>query len=203
MNKFPIALALILFLAISNCRAAGGFSIGAGLIYNPTAKLEYFRNHEADYQIVDNIVWEPRLIYDFENGFRGGVRAGFYKKRIFPGGSTRSDITFWNLGFLGEYGYEITETGRTLVLGGMEIGYGNLTDKSNLNSATAGSFGVAAFGGVRHLFSRRISLQLDYRLGWLEFDLGGVPEKKYNYSGSGLRLAVDYQFHFRSSGSQE
>jgi hypothetical protein len=203
MRKGCFPAYAISLLMVSAAQAANGFDIGAGLLYNPTARLEYAGNPEADYEIIDNVIWVPRMLYDFGNGFRAGAHFDIYKKRIFPGGSTRSDVSFWGAGLLGEYDYAITESGRTLVVGGMETGYERLTDRSNSMSARVASIGVAAYGGVRYMFSPRFSLEMDYHFGWLEFDLNASPKRKYNYSGSGLRLSIAYQFYVQPGKTEE
>jgi hypothetical protein len=85
----------------------------------------------------------------------------------------------------------------------METGYGELTDKESLASMTAGSIWVAGMAGVRFVLTANIWLEFDYRLSWLEFELNGPIPKKYLFSGSSLRLSLEYPFGSESDGKEE
>lgn len=178
----------------SNLFARQGIGIGLGLNYIPIARLEYKLNPDADFEIVDNVFWKPRLFYDFGNGFTTGIVTEIYSKSIKPAGSTKYDLSSWNLGAYGDYGYEITDSGHALLVGGMEIKYGQFTEKVYFGSRTAGAIGIAALAGFRYFFSEPLSMEFDYRIGWQEFDIVNRSEKKYAFSGSSIQLYLGYGF---------
>jgi hypothetical protein len=194
-----IFLLLLRFVGISSADVV----IGLGMDYTPIAKLEYVNNPDADFEIVDNIDWQARGFYGFGNGLRAGLFFDYYRKRIHPAAFTTDDLSKWGIGLLGDYGYEITESGNTQLVGGMETGYGELTDKESLASMTAGSIWVAGLAGVRFVLTYNIWLEFDYRLSWLEFELNGPIPKKYLFSGSSLRLSLEYPFGSESDGKEE
>ena len=179
---------------VSTVTAKKGIGVGLGLNYIPIARLEYKLNPEANFEIVDNIFWKPRLFYEFGNGFSAGIISEIYRKSIKPSGSTRYDLSCWSLGAYGDYGYEITESGRTLLVGGMEIKYGQFSGKVYFGSKSAGAVGITALAGIRHYFSEPLSMEFDYRIGWQEFDIVNRSEKKYVFNGSSLQLYFGYGF---------
>lgn len=160
--------------------------------YNPIAKLSY-PNSGAEYEIVDNVTWEPGIYYNFASGFRTGTFVDYYTKTFDPGGTiAKSRLSSWGIGLLGDYAYEMTVSGRTLLIGGMEIGYGEFTDDSASAKRTGGSVWIAGIGGVRFYFTPAFSMELDYRIKWHQYDLSGEPAKSYDFSGSTIRISVGY-----------
>jgi hypothetical protein len=173
-------------------QAFSGLSAGMGMEYNPIAKLSY-PNSGVEYEIVDNITWEPGIYYSFATGFRTGAFFDYYRKTYDPVGTNpKSSLSSWGIGLLGDYAYEMTASGRTLLIGGMEIGYGEFTDDNDSARRTSGSVWIAGIGGLRYYFTSSFSLELDYRIKWQQYDMSGTPAKSYDFSGSTIRISVDY-----------
>ena len=203
MRRLFVSFVPILMILFPGASAMGDLVIGLGLEYIPMAKLQYANNPAADYEIVDNLDWQARGFYDFGNGFRAGLLFDIYRKRIHPAPFTTDDLSKWGIGLVGDYGYGITESGNTLLVGGMETGYGELTDEELSSSKTGGSIWVSGLAGVRFVLTYNIWLELDYRLSWLEFELNGSFPKKYLFSGSSLRLSLEYPFGSETDGKEE
>lgn len=191
-------LYLIIMLILSSYavgRAFSGISAGVGMEYNPIAKLTY-PNSGAEYEIVDNVTWEPGIYYNFATGFRTGTFLDYYSKTFDPGGTiAKSKLSSWGIGLLGDYAYEMTVSGRTLLIGGMEIGYGEFTDDNENARRTGGSVWIAGIGGLRYYFTPSFSMELDYRIKWHQYDLSGEPAKSYDFSGSTVRISVGYSLY--------
>jgi hypothetical protein len=197
-----LAILLLIVTNISN-PALAGLTLGLGLDYTPIARMKYVNNSDIEFEIVDNVAWQGRLLYDFNNGLRATGIVDFYKKKIHPGAFSAIDLSQWTLGFGGDYGYEITESGATLISAGMETGYGQLTSGSNALSSTSGSMWVSGMVGVRFLVAYNFWCELDYRLVWLEYEIRDINPKKFIFSGSCLRLALDYPISgHRDEGSE-
>jgi len=196
VKKSVIIAALMLFSGISSA-SSEKFTISGGLDYDPIAKLEYPNTYQATQEIVDNVYWEVGLFYNMPTGFRVGTIFDFYGKsfnRIYSG---KTDLSSIGIGILGDFAFDITESGRTKLLGAMETGYSNLKDKNEFNSQSAGALWVAGYGGVRYFFRSRLYMEMDLRAKWQRFDFSGVPGKIYDFSGTTLRLAVGYSFFER------
>lgn len=185
-----LAFACLLYLSVE--APAWDVNLGLGLDYTLIGRLRYEGNPNADFDFYDNLAWQGRASYSFDNGFKSGLVFDYYAKTIRPNPSTRDDLSMWGLGVYGDYGYPITESGRTRLVGGMEIGYGELTDKSTSFSETAGSVWIAGLAGTRFMIGGKAWLELDYRLAWQEFELATTPQRRYLFSGSSLRLALEY-----------
>ena len=194
MKSGGIFVFIIMMLMSTNLYAADGIIFGMGMTYIPIAKLDYVNNPNAGYEVFDNIMWGPEIKYNFGNGFEVGASSDFYNKRIEPNDFTRSDLSLWGLGLDGSYGYALTESGTTLLVGGAEMGYGEITDKANSTSKSAGSIWVAGLAGVRFDLFHNVPIEFDYRLGWLQFDVLRYPERKYKFSGNSLKLSLGYEF---------
>jgi hypothetical protein len=186
----PIIIAYLFVLAASSVQA--GVTIGLGMDYTPIARMRYVNNADLEFEIFDNVAWQGQAFYEFGNGLRVGNYFALYQKRFQPSGSSSIDLSQWSVGILGDYGYEITDSGSTRLVGGMETGYGELTDQSATVMTTAGSIWVAGIVGVRFKIAYGIFCELDYRLIWLEYDINSFNPKKYLFSGSSLRLALEY-----------
>jgi len=182
--------AIISFPAVTE--AFNGISVNIGVEYDPIAKLEYVNGNQPAQDIVDNIAWEPGLFYHFPAGFRAGTFFSYYMKKIARGDTRSSDLSSWGIGVLGDYGFELTESGRTFLVGGMEAGFGRLTDKNEFSDKTNGGVWVAGFGGIRYYFTRAFSMEMDFRMKWLQYDFTDAPKKNYDFSGSTLRLTFGY-----------
>jgi len=189
--RFRMALIGLLFFS-QNLQAESSINLGIGLDYTPIALLRYDNNHNADYDIVDNTAWQGRLSYGFGNGFKSGLLFDYMSKTIHPGSYTTTDLSLWGLGAYGDYGYEITESGHALLVAGMETGYGELTDKSVGISKSAGAIWIAGLVGTRFLIGGKVWLETDYRLGWQEFEIPQNPQRRYRFSGSSLRVSLEY-----------
>ena len=176
----------------AGARAAEGTSVVIGMEYNPLAKLSYQNGSDQEYEIVDNISWEPGVYYNFTTGFRTGAFFQYYRKNTNPTGTTELRLSSWGIGILTDYGYEMTESGRTLLVAGMEAGYGEFTDKNDFSNRTGGALWVAGLGGIRYYFTPGFCMELDYRIKWDQYDLPGTPSKSYDFSGSTLRLSLGY-----------
>lgn len=192
MRRFCGFLFALSGLIITPAMASEGIRLGAGFDYIPIAKLEYESNLQAKTEIFDNIIWQGRASYDFGNGLKSGILFDYLAKSYSPGPFRKSDLTLWGIGLIGDYGYELTDTGHALLVGGAELGYAHLTDNSGGSSGKAGSFWIAGIAGLRFLIFRKIWLESDYRLTFQEFGPLGTLEKKYLLSGSGLRLFLEY-----------
>jgi hypothetical protein len=194
MRKY-IGLSLALVGTIySGALAKEGIRFGLGFDYVPIVKLEYSRSTDANLEIVDNIIWQGRLSYDFGNGFKTGVLFDYYPKTFHPGPFRTTDLTLWGIGLTGDYGYEMTESGHALLVGGAELGYAHLTDKSGASSGKTGSFWISGLAGLRFFVFRTLWLEGDYRLSFQELGPLSVIEKKYIFSGSSLRFMMEYPF---------
>jgi hypothetical protein len=189
--------ALVLALCILICPklfAVEGVRLGLGFDYIPIVKAEYVRNKEANFEIFDNILWQGRVSYDFGNGFMAGGTFEYYQKRIHPQYGI-TDLSLWDIGMTLEYGYELTDSGHTLLMGGAESGYGKMTDKSGAVKTPTGTFSLTGLAGLKFMIAKSLWLETDYRLGLMDFGPITSREKKYLFSGSGLRLMLDYQIY--------
>jgi len=192
--KAAVQISLIILLTTYAAIASQGISIGIGIEYMPVGKIEYGNPPTGNrYEFYDNMSVESGLYYNFETGFRTGAFLSLLSKNTELTNST-VDISYWGVGLLGDYEYEITETGTTRLVFGFDSGYGKFNDKNDNGVRSDESFWVAGFGGVRYFFSDRYFFEFDYRMKWQEFNLSGVPEKAYLFSGSNLRIALGYGF---------
>jgi hypothetical protein len=199
----PGVVISVMIIACQSFAADKTVNIGVGLDYTPIALLRYDNNPYADYEIVDNIAWQGRLSYSFGNGFKSGLIFDYMSKTIHPGSSTTTDLSLWGLGAFGDYGYEITESGHTLLVAGMEVGYGELSDKSIGLTTSGGAPWAAGMVGTRFLIGGAVWLETLYRLGWQEFEITRRPSRKYRFAGSSLRVSLDvpiYPFSNKSEG---
>ena len=187
-----ISAAIIFSLNIAATSARAGVTLGLGLDYTPIVKLQYVNNPDLDYELVDNIAWQGQAFYDFGNGFRAGGIFDIYKRNVHEADFRSIKLSQWGVGLVGDYGYGITETGNTLLVGGMEAGYGELSDKASSPTITAGSVWVGGLAGLRFHITYNFWCELDYRLIWLEYEINSPNPKKYLFSGSSLRLALEY-----------
>lgn len=192
--RTALLLANVIFLC--SCpvvRSFNGVSAVMAMEYNPIAKLSYPNSGDTEYEIVDNITWEPGVYYNFSTGFRAGTFFNLYNKTLDIGGTVpRSKLSSWGIGMLGDYGYEMTDSGRSLLIAGMEIGYGEFKDDNEDTSRNGGSVWVAGIGGLRFYFTPSFSIELDYRIKWHQYDMSGTPAKSYDFSGSTVRISVGY-----------
>jgi hypothetical protein len=192
MNRIVFVTFFVLLFYFRATFAAEGFSIGLGTEYLPLSKVEYGNPVVSSYEIYDNMSVETGLYYNFDAGFRTGVIVTLFSKSINPGNSS-SDISLWGAGFLGDYEYELTESGSTRLVLGMDTGYSRFKENS-ITDRSDDSYWAAFFGGIRYFFSTRYFFEFDYRMKWQEFNLVGVPYKAFKFSGSSLRLALGYGF---------
>ncbi len=177
-------------------QAFSGVSAAMAIEYNPIAKLSYPNSGGAEYEIVDNVTWEPGVYYNFATGFRAGTFFSLYNKTFDSGGTVpRYRLLSWGIGLLGDYAHELTESGRTLLISGMEIGYGEFTDDNVNSKRSSGSVWIAGIGGLRYYFTPGLSMELDYRIKWHQYDLTGTPAKSYDFSGSTIRISMSYGFY--------
>jgi hypothetical protein len=193
--RINIAAALLFILGgYTGLRAGEGLSVLLAMEYNPLARLSYQNGSEQEYDIVDNISWEPGIYYNFTTGFRTGAFFQYYRKNT-EAGTTEYKLSSWGIGILTDYGYEITESGRTLLVAGMETGYGEFTDRNNVTvrKQSGGALWIAGLAGMRYYFTPGLSVELDYRIKWHQYDLSGTPAKSYDFSGSTLRLSLGYR----------
>ena len=186
-----LALFFIIINTMISESIAGKINLGVGFDYFPVARLQYVNNRNADFDIVDNIAWQGRASYSLGNGFQGGLIFEYYGKRIHPNPSTTTELSQWNLGLVGNYGYAITETGHMLLVAGIEAGYGELTDNSNTISMISSSPWIAGLAGTRFMIASAIWFDVDYRIGIQDFNMNTQPVKKYLFTGSSLRLSLD------------
>jgi hypothetical protein len=192
--------AFVMALSILICVepfAAEGVRVGVGFDYIPITKAKFVRNPESNYEIFDNILWRGQVSYDFGNGFMAGGFFDYYKKTIHPQSYLTTHLSLWDAGLSFIYGYELTDSGHTLLLGGAETGYARLTDKSGMVKTPAGAFTLTGLAGLRFMIAKRFWLETDYKLGLMDFGPITSREKKYLFSGSGLRLMLDYQIYSR------
>lgn len=176
-----------------------GYSVGLGIEYNPIARLDYINESQIDLDVVDNVALEPGIYYSLSNGFRAGVIYSIYSKKVTRSDTRIADLSSWGIGLLGDYGYEMTESGMTLLVGGMEAGYGELTDKNEFSERTRGGVWIAGLGGIRHYFTQAISFEMDFRVKWLQYDFSEIPEKRYDFSGSTIRMTLSYGIYSSKS----
>lgn len=189
-----LLLANVIFLC--SCpvvQSFSGVSAGMAMEYNPIAKLSYPGSWGAEYEIVDNITWEPGVYYNFSTGFRAGTFFSLYNKTFESvGAEPEARLSSWGFGLLGDYGYEMTDSGRSLLIAGMEIGYGEFTYDNQDAKRSSGSVWVAGIGGLRYYFTPVLSIELDYRIKWHQYDMTGAPAKSYDFSGSTIRMSAGY-----------
>jgi hypothetical protein len=194
LRYLGLALALT-FLICPALFAVEGIRLGLGFDYIPISKVEYVRDPELNFQVFDNIIWQGRATYDFGNGFNAGTFFDYYSRQIHPQGYLTSNLSLWGAGFFGDYGYEMTESGHALLVTGAETGFGRLTDKAGSTKYSDGSLFIAGLVGLRFTVAPRLWLNTDYRLSFEEFGPLGPREKKYFFSGSSLRLSLEYQIY--------
>ena len=197
MHRIVFMTVFVLVFFFSGVFAAEGVSIGLGTEYMPLSKVEYGNPVVSSFEIYDNMSVETGLYYSFDAGFRTGVIISRFSKSINTGTSD-SDISAWGAGILGDYEYEITESGSTRLVFGMDTGYSKFKENS-FTDRSDDSYWAAFFGGIRYFFSARYFFEFDYRMKWQEFNLVGVPsngapDKTFKFSGSSLRLALGYGF---------
>ena len=192
MKLIFAAIATAFCMHAVNAAAFDGISVGLGLEYDPIAQLEYGNNSQPGLDVVDNITLEPGFFISFPTGFRVGGIFTYYGKNVDRGDTRASNLTSWGIGLLGDYGLEITESGCTFLVGGIEAGYSELTDKNEFNKRTSGGVWIAGTGGIRRLLTRVLFLEVDFRMRWLEYDFPDTPQKNYDYSGPTIRIALGY-----------
>ena len=196
MKTTLILASVIIFYSNPAIHAFNGVSAGIGMEYIPIAKLSYPNSGGAEYEIVDNVTWEPGVYYNFATGFRTGTFFSLYNKTFESvGAEPRSRLSSWGIGLLGDYAYEMTDSGRSLLIAGMEIGYGEFTYDNQNAKRTSGSVWIAGVGGVRYYFTPGLSMEFDYRIKWHQYDLTGTPAKTYDFSGSTIRISMSYGFY--------
>jgi hypothetical protein len=200
MAKPVFKVLIMLSIFAPGACAARGFSIGLGTEYMPLSSVEFGNPVFNRYEIYDNMSIETGAYYNFNSGFRIGTIVSLFSKSINTGNST-SDISSRGVGILGDYQYEITESGNTRLVLGMDSGYSKFKEDSFTDRSDE-SYWAALFGGVRYFFSTRYFFEFDYRMKWQEFDLVGTPPKAFKFSGSSLRLALGYGF-FSDENSTE
>ena len=182
--------------------AWAGLDVSAGLEYAPKADLRYDGNSWSDYQIVDNITWLGQVDYVIGQGFQVGMSFGYYDKKGVDD-VTPTHLSLRMLSLRGEYGYELTESGRTLLVSSMGIGYASLVDKNDIQSRKTTSTYIEALAGVRRFLTRNLHFEVDFRIKYMQFHFQSAPRKSYDYSGTGLKLLVGYRFgHPRNSGDK-
>ncbi|HBC45576.1 MAG TPA: hypothetical protein DCZ43_00875, partial [candidate division Zixibacteria bacterium] len=188
------SFAYILALSILICPSvfAKGIKLGLGFDYAPIAKVKYVRNSELNFEIFDNLIWQGKATYDFGN-FSAGALFDYLSKTIHPQDYLTTDLSVWGIGACADYGYNMTESGHAQLVGGIETGYARLHDKSGESSVSDGSLWAAGVAGLRFMIVKNLWLETDYKLSWMEFGPISVREKKYDLSGSSLKLALDYQ----------
>lgn len=194
-------IAGILFLFSQSFAGKKSIELGIGLDYTPIGLLRYDQNRNANFEIVDNTAWQGRISYDLGNGFKSGLIFDYMAKTIHPGSSTTTDLTLWSVSLNGNYGYEITESGHTLLIAGMEFGYGQLSDKSIDVTKSGGAFIIAGMIGTRFLVGGKAWLDISYKLGWQQFSIAQYPSRKYRFAGSSLRASLDIPiYNFADKG---
>jgi hypothetical protein len=188
------SFAYILALSILICPGvfAKGIKLGLGFDYAPTAKVKYVRNADLNFEIFDNLIWQGQANYDFGN-FSAGALFDYLSKTIHPQDYLTTNLSVWGIGACADYGYNMTESGHAQLVGGIETGYARLHDKSGESSVSDGSLWAAGVAGLRFMIVKNLWLETDYKLSWMEFGPISVREKKYDLSGSSLKLALDYQ----------
>jgi hypothetical protein len=196
MKRICLFVFMAFALGFSNLYAAK-INLGMSMIYFPTAKISYTYSSNAGYELVDNIFWQPEITYDLGYGVKVGVIASIYKKGYNYDSVTRKNVSLLEAGVTGNYGYRFTESGRTLLTLGAELGYAQLTEKAYGASGHKGSAWMAGYVGMRYIMFRSASLELDYRLSRLEFDIAKSPARKYNFSGNSLKLTLGYEFNIK------
>jgi len=167
-------------------------AVSLGFEYNPIASMEYTNSNQLKQDVVDNLTWEPGFSYIFSNGIRAGILGGYYRKKFDRGGVGITHLKSFGAGAYGDYGYEITDSGRTLLVVGMEAGYGRLTDENDVTKRSTGGTWVAGIGGIRRFFSRQWFMEMDFRMKWLRYDFTDVPAKEYDFSGATIRINLNY-----------
>lgn len=196
MKTTLILANVVILCSYPAVQSFSGVSAAMAIEYNPIAKLSYPNSGGAEYEMVDNVAWEPGVYYNFATGFRTGTFLNIYGKTYDPGGTvTKSRLSSWGIGLLGDYAHELTESGRTLLISGMEIGYGEFTDDNINSKRSSGSIWIAGIGGLRYYFTPGLSMEVDYRVKWHQYDLTGTPAKTYDFSGSTIRISVGYGFY--------
>ena len=192
MARF-IAYVLALSILICSGVFAKGIKLGLGFDYAPTAKVKYVRNPELNFEIFDNLIWQGKATYDFGNGFSGGALFDYLSKSIHPQDYLTTKLSLWGIGVCADYGYNMTESGHAQLVGGIETGYARLRDKSGESSVSDGSLWATGVAGLRFLIVKNFWLETDYQLSWMQFGPISIREKKYDLSGSSLKLTLDYQ----------
>jgi hypothetical protein len=169
------------------------FELGFGLNYTPVERIKYVGTFLTDYNIVDNVSWEGRFSYLYKDGIKGGLEFDYSGRTIHPRPFTTDDIKIWQAGAFSDYNFEIIESGKDKLLFGFETGYARLSDKYQGRTKSDGSFWITGMTGLKFKLFSKIWGEIDYRISHLQFDIVYDLHQRYIFTGSSLRVALDYQ----------
>jgi hypothetical protein len=86
----------------------------------------------------------------------------------------------------------------------MDTGYSRFKDSNDFSNRSDNSYWASFLAGIRYFFSARYYFEFDYRVKWQEFELTGDPvPKRFDFSGSSLRLALGYGFFSQKDSTEE
>jgi hypothetical protein len=193
MKRICLLVSVAIALGFSYIHAAK-VDIGMSMIYFPLARLDYTYSPNAGYELVDNLFWQPEVTYNLGHGFRIGAIASIYKRGFNYNSVTRKNVSLTGIGIIGNYAYSFTEAGHTFLTLGAETGYAMLHERS-FGVSTSGSAWMAGYVGMKYIIYRGASVEIDYRLSRLEFDIKKTPERKYKFNGNSLKLTLGYEFN--------
>jgi len=191
--KRLISIAIILVLFSTLCaNALESVSLGLAVEYLPTATVEKGEFGQHEESVYDNLSIQSSIRLGLPAGFKMGPLFSYYRKTIESESASPADVSIWGVGVFADYGYEFTESGRALFVLGTETGYSQLAEDILNEKRSNGAMWIDGVGGFRYLMSPSYSLELDYLLKWSNYDIEGVPLRHYKYSGSTLRLLIEY-----------
>ena len=194
MKRICLFVLVASALGFPNLNAAK-IDLGMSVIYFPTARLDYYYSSNASYQLVDNIFWQSEITYVLGHGFRVGAIVSLYKKGLDLDSHNRVDISMWEAGLAGNYAYSFTEAGHTFLILGAELAYANINDRANTYKDSKASVLLAGYVGMRYVMFHNTSIEVDYRLNSLEFNIKKTPQRKYKFTGNSLKLTLGYEFN--------
>jgi hypothetical protein len=192
MIKFISITSFVAVFILAPGINAQGVSVGIGMEYLPSAKIQFGNPSNYEAEFYDNLSFETGVYWNFPAGFRLGPIFNYYKKTVTTNASTPSDLSAWGLGVIGDFAFEITESGGTLIVTGFKSGYGQLSDDNEILSRSAGSIWISGLGGMRFRIASNYCIEADYLLGWSQYDLTGEPEKSFKFTGSKLSISLCY-----------
>ena len=197
MRRLVLTFVIVL-LSAGFVQAIENLSFGLGINYLPTSKLEIGEFNHSEESTYDNVFYEGSLFLGLPANFRVGPYYSYYKKTVAPDTPSETDASIWGIGVISDYGYVLTKSGSTEFVFGVESGYGQLSENNLYLSRSTGSVWIGGFGGLRFNLSPIYQLEIDYMYRISNYDFTQYPHKRFEYTGSSLRLTLNYRFFMKT-----